>query len=173
MASRVAYRIPTRYLGLAALKTWIVRAADGATIDYAWGPGLDQSEPTVRMVSELIAGKQVMPHQKRENGAPVYFLRRTKHVVMPEPVRRVVRSPEHRATPAGQLFLVLEALAERGQPCPSYRELAEKADLRDLQAARYALTKLEAEGRIKIETDGHERIIHIVGTGLRTAAKSR
>ena len=173
MASRVAYRIPTTYRGLKDLKEWIVRAPDGATFDYAWGPGLDQSEPTVRMVAELIASKQVTPLQKRENGALVYFLRRTKRVVLPEPVARVVRVAEHRATPEGQLLLTLRDIAERGLCCPTNGVLAQKADLRDKEAARYALGKLEASGRIKIEADGHERIVHIVGTGLRTAAKSR
>lgn len=173
MASRVAYRIPTRYTGLADLKTWIIRAPDGATLDYAWGPGLDQAEPTVRMVADWIKTKQVVPLQRRENGGLVYFVKRTKRAVMPEPVQRVVRRVEHRATPEGQLLLVLETLAERGQVCPSNAALAAKAGLRDKEAARYALSKLEAAGSIKVEANGHEKIVLVVSTGLKTAAKLR
>jgi hypothetical protein len=68
------------------------------------------------------------------------------------------------------LMAVLRRLASFGKPCPTNRELAAIAQLKDAESVRYRLGLLAAEGRIKIHTPPQgPRVVTIVASGRSTA----
>lgn len=167
MASKPAYRISTFYCPLADVQDWVARARPGETRDYAMGPALDQAEPVVRLVADLIRSGEVIPKKGRdaETGKLVHRIERACKVVRHEAPRRIRRDEEWEQTPEGKVFLILVRLSNFNMPLPINADIAARAGLRDKEQARYAITKLEQAGRIRLHRVDGARSIEIVETG--------
>jgi hypothetical protein len=77
-----------------------------------------------------------------------------------------------RETVDGRIFIALVRAANLGLPCPSNAELAVMAGLRDADAARYVLRKLQQAARIDVVLSGPGRSfrrVRIIETGRMTA----
>lgn len=172
MASKPALRIPTFYRPASEIDDWLATSAPGDTTDYAVGPTLDQAQPVVRRVAQLAQDGKVVPCQSREEVGGkmqlVYRVQRAAPSLVGTVARRIRRDEEWEQTEEGRLFLLLARHANIGLPCPSYATLAERLDLRDRQAARYRMSKLQQMGRIRVTQGVKALIVTINDTGKRT-----
>lgn len=172
MASKPALRIPTFYRPVDEIEQWLARSVPGDTTDYAVGPALDHSQAVVRRVAQLAEAGKVVPVQHRQMIAGkdqlVYRIQRTNPSNVGTVARRIRRDDEWEQTEEGRLFLLLARHANIGLPCPSYATLAERLGLRDRQAARYRMVKLQQMGRIRVTQGVKALIVTIAETGRRT-----
>jgi len=71
---------------------------------------------------------------------------------------------------AEALLAVLRRLANLGRTCPTNRELAELAILKDAESVRYRMGLLSAAGRIEVATPQQgARVVTICSSGRKTA----
>jgi hypothetical protein len=142
---------------------------------YARGPALDHREPAVVLAADWAKTKEVMLLKVRcpTTRELLHYVKRIHVVAKTGVVRRVQRDEEWEQTEEGRVFMLMVRLANMGMPCPSCQDIAERCSLRDRDAARYLLSKLQAAKRIRQSLDGKHRIVEIVETGRRTATKAR
>lgn len=160
----------TLYADPTQLEAWLARARPGDRMIYARGPALDPRHAVAALVARWSAEGEVLTLKQRIGGELAHMAQRARpRPAGAVPARRLRRDAEFEETPAGRLFLHLARLANMGLPCPSNRELAEAAGLRDAEAARYLFNKLRAEGRIAVVSTGERRVVTIAETGARTA----
>lgn len=149
-----------------ALAAWIEAAAPEDSAIYATGPALPHGHPVVQMVQTLTDRGVLRTHLKaRADGRGFDFLA----------FKRAAEKPRGCALKRGEVKIgrVLELLtqrAERGGVMPSNAELARACGLKNADAARYQLNKLEDRGAIRIEDFGpnERRAVTIVATGQTT-----
>lgn len=148
------------------LAAWIETAQPEDCAIYATGPALPHRHPTVQMVQTLTDRGVLRTHLKaRADGRGFDFLA----------FKRAAETPRACAQGRGEAKLarVLAALtkrAEGGGVMPSNGELARACGLKNADAARYQLNKLEAQDVIRIEDFGpnERRVVTIVATGAAT-----
>ena len=66
-----------------------------------------------------------------------------------------------------KVFSMIRAAATLGRPCPTTIEIANHLGLASLTAHRM-VKRLEAAGRLRVESGGNWRIVTILATGERT-----
>lgn len=162
----------------AAFSEWVRRAEPGQRLVYFTGLALIQSLEVVKAVRGAAErGEVLMTQQRRSDGLLDYQATRRRNA---EPLA----SSRGRATIADerrdgarteweteQLMAVLRGLASRAEACPTNRELAEKALLKDGESVRYRLNLLQIAGRIRIAaTPQGVRVVTIVSSGRSTAS---
>lgn len=161
----------TLYAPTAQLEAWLANARPGHSAIYAVGAALDRNEPVVKLVNDWIATSEVIPVQRRVDGALRYEVQRITKAADDEATPRRLRlDAEFAETPEGHMLSHLSRLANMNVPCPSNPELAGVLGLRDGEAARYRFNNLVRAGHILVTSDGERRIVTIVKTGKRTAA---
>ena len=166
---------PTRYATPEYLAYWMAHALPGDHVEYARGPSANPLHPAVVLVRDWIRTGEAISLQPRdtETSDLVYTAIRVKRMEKAALAQRIRRDEEFEATDEGRLFLLLVRHANLGLPCPTNAELADKAHLRDNEAARYRLGLLEKSGRIRVIMHGPERVVQILETGRRTALRRK
>lgn len=71
-------------------------------------------------------------------------------------------------TAADRIYLLLEAAAERGDPCPTNASMAEAIDVSAANYVAHAMKQLQKAGRITVTRDRHQRLVTITATGKST-----
>lgn len=161
--------------GTRAIEAWLETAKPGDAHTYFTGSFLIQI-PAVIMARRLCdQGEVILVQQRNDRGTLDYVMKRRANVEPPP--MSAAQAGRRRPPPIDasieaeteRLMAVLRRLAERKHPTPTNRQLAEKAALKDADAARYRLCLLASKGRIKIANlaDG-TRVITIVASGART-----
>ncbi len=69
-----------------------------------------------------------------------------------------------------KILSILTEAADRGEKCPSNRQIANLCDHADSAYVVKLITKLKNEGEIRVYSVGHHRMVEIVATGARTYA---
>lgn len=169
------------------LKRWMDSARAGAKAVYASGPALPREAAGVKLARSWSAAGLVRLHQQRDplDGGRWQFLM-IKNAVpgadLPEegspngsaacsaPVRHAVDRMEMKA-----MLALLTRCAERGEPCPSNRELARALNLRTRRVAQYLIERLQAEGKIVVQGQGPRlpRLVTIAKGRRRMAMDER
>ncbi len=77
---------------------------------------------------------------------------------------------EHAVKRAAKIFGIIKQAAERGESCPTNRNLGERFGCGDTPIVN-ALVFLEANGMIEVERGNDRRVVTIRATGERTAGR--
>lgn len=136
----------------ATLRAWLNGSSPGAQAIYASGADLPRDAESVRLAAQWQTEGLVRLHNRRDPGNPG----RLQFLIVkldPDAGRKPVLHAVDREEKARMLEL-LAKLGSRGKPCPSNQELAQMLALRNRRVAQYLLDRLEAEGRISIESHG-------------------
>lgn len=83
-------------------------------------------------------------------------------------------SPEQSATKlerAAKIFEIIKSCAERGEPCPTNKILAERFGLASSAKISDAISFLHVAGMIEVKRMHARRIVTICATGKSTAGK--
>jgi hypothetical protein len=157
-----------------AVNGWAAEAKPGETFIYHSGAFLVQSLASVAAARALVARGEALFIQRRTGPGQFDYMIQKRRNAEGRPIS--CASVEERAPgttvdeEVEQLMAVLRRLASFGKPCPTNRQLAELAMLKDAESARYRLTQLSIAGRIKVEMPPQGvRVITIVSSGRSTA----
>lgn len=163
----------------AAIAEWVARARPGERFVYFTGSFLLQTMPAVVAARRLADRGEVLTLQQRRPDARIdYFMQKRANVERRALSSSAVEGPSRtavgRADEESELLMaVLRRLANLGQACPTNRQLAEAAELKDAESARYRMSLLSIAGRIRVETPPQgPRVITIVSSGRSTARGS-
>jgi hypothetical protein len=153
----------------AEVDAWAERAGIGEEIPYATGSLTAGAAAPARMRALAHAGIVVL-FQRRINGMLHYFARRT---AQPFPLTMLATAASKQPAThdeAQRVLLVLKRVAAKGGPCPSNRELAKLAELRDGDQASYRLRCLRDAGLIRMHATAQlpGRQVTIAATGKTT-----
>jgi hypothetical protein len=170
--------VATTAVTAAAVEEWARHAAPGEQLTYFTGPRLLQEAPAVVAARRLEAQGEVLFFQRRKApGLFDYVMQRRRNAERPPLSRAGVedRAPGTRFDDELEdLMAVLRRLASLALECPSNKQLAEKAGLKDAESARYRLGLLQQQGRIEVRTPPEgPRVITIVSSGQSTAGGAR
>lgn len=162
-ADRVTIAPLATFADQAALAAWIEAARPEDSAIYATGPALPHRHPVVQMVQTLTDRGVLRAHLKaRHDGRGFDFLV-YKRAAQAVPAKAASRGE---AKMARVLQALTRVVAAEGL-MPSNAELARQCGLKNADAARYQLNKLEAAGAIRIEDFGpnERRTVTITETG--------
>ena len=174
----------TLYADAGAVRVWAERNPPGAWLIYATGPALDPHHSTVLLVADLIRTGEAIPAKGRSSeGALQHRICRARPQVIDDlaggaqpgkKARKLLRlDPEFAETAPGRILQLLSRCANLGLPCPTNRELAEHAGLRDAEAARYQLGLLAKGGHLTARTGpSGSRVVTITATGRSTPERA-
>jgi hypothetical protein len=165
---------PRQPVTIDALHAWLDQAAPGDSFTYFVGSYL---VPGMAIVAAARAasdrGAVLLTQRRREDRLFDYLAtkRRNAEPVAAPARRGVSRGPCGVADEEKEwLMAVLRRKASLSLPCPTNRQLAEEAQLKDAESVRYRLGLLQQEGRIAIQwIDADRRVITIVASGRSTA----
>lgn len=164
----------------AALHEWVRRAEPGQRFVYFTGQALIRALEVVKAARALHdRGEVLLTQQRRGDGCFDYQVTRRRNAEPPASSRGRAAAADERRDGARteweteQLMAVLRGLASRREACPTNRELAEKALLKDAESVRYRLNLLSIAGRIRVAAmpDG-SRVVTIVSSGQSTGRAS-
>jgi hypothetical protein len=161
------------YVGLDVLEEWHAQARAGQRTIYVRGVP-DPNHAVMKLVREWLATGEATSAQGRdpESREPIYYVVRCRPQAVDGGAQRASIPEEWRETPDGKIFVALVRAANMGLPCPSNAELAGIGGLRDGDAARYVLRKLERAARVEVKLSGPGRSyrrVRIIETGRMTA----
>lgn len=149
-----------------ALEAWVAGAeAEQGTV-YATGPALIQSHPVVRLVRVLVDRGVLRTHVISRGvgrGFDYVAFKRAAETVRP-------CAPGRGETKLAKVLTALTKRAAAGGVMQSNAELARECGLKNADAARYQIAKLEARGVIQVEDFGpnERRRVTIAATGDST-----
>jgi hypothetical protein len=150
---------------------WARHARPGEKFVYFTGPALIQALPVVAAARRLHdLGEVIFVQERRGPGTRDYVMLKRRNA---EPQRPSSRGEAFERAPGCKvddeledLMAVLRRLAARALECPSNKQLADMAGLKDSESARYRLGLLAQAGRIEVRTRAEgARIVTIVSTG--------
>lgn len=157
-----------------AVEEWASSARPGEIFIYHSGDRLVQSLPAVTAARSLHDRGEVLLFQKKLGpGQYDYCIQKRANAerqlsagqLAGRPVGTAIDQEEY-----DQLIAVLRRLANFKLPCPTNRELAQLAELKDAESVRYRLTQLSIAGVIIIRTPPQgPRVITIAASGRSTA----
>lgn len=169
----------TLYADAGAVKVWAERNPPGAWLIYATGPALDPHHSTVLLVADLIRTGEAIPAKGRSSeGALQHRICRARPQAIDDqagkkPRKLLKLDPEFAETAPGRILQLLSRCANLGLPCPTNRELADHAGLRDAEAARYQLGLLAKGGHLTARTGpSGSRVVTITATGRSTPERA-
>lgn len=158
-----------------AVEEWARRARPGDTFVYHSGGFLVKSLPAVTAARSLVdRGEALFFQRKLGPGQYDYCIQKRANAerqlsagqLAGRQVGTAIDQEEY-----DQLMAVLRRLANFKLPCPTNRELAEMAELKDAESVRYRLTQLSIAGVIGVRTPPQgPRVITITASGRSTAA---
>ena len=157
-----------------AIDQWFGRAQPGERLVYFTGLFLVPAMPVVARARALAdAGEVLTLQQRRGDGRIDYVMQKRANVER----KALSRSAIEMKAPGTavddeveQLMAVLRRLANLGHQCPSNAGLAQLAELKDAESARYRMSLLAIAGRITVATPPQgPRIVTIVSSGRSTA----
>lgn len=162
------------FSGAEAVEEWARKARPGETLVYHSGAFLVKSLAAVRAADALIERGEAIPVQVRIGpGQFDYCLQKRANAerqlsagaINGRKVGSAIDAEEYE-----QLLAVLRRLANFKQACPSNKELARLAELKDAESVRYRLTQLSIAGVIAVRTPPQGvRVVTIVASGRSTA----
>lgn len=164
------------YVPQTVLEEWFAHARAGQRTIYVRGVA-DGSHEVVKLVRDWSRTGEATCSQgrDRDTGELLYYVTRCRpaqnDAARASGARSAIDEAE-RETPDGKIYLALRRAANLGLPCPSNAQLAELAGLRDADAARYVLRKLQQAAKIDVKLSGRGRSfrrVRIVETGRMTA----
>lgn len=161
------------YVQRPVLEEWFAHARAGQRAMYARGTA-DSKHDVVQLVRDWIRTGEATAAQGRDPATRelIYYVVRCRPSEREPGVQRAVIDEAFRETVDGRIFIALVRAANLGLPCPSNAELAVMAGLRDADAARYVLRKLQQAARIDVVLSGPGRSfrrVRIIETGRMTA----
>lgn len=149
--------------------SWLASAKPGARLLYGQGERLIRGETATFLREAHGAGKVDLFQPRSALPGRFDFIAVKKDVVKEACAGGRTADPAKRV-----IFKRLVRAAERGEPCPPDKQLADLAGLSSHAKAQWRVRKLEREGLIKCRLEhgpGGERfrVVTIVGNGLETA----
>jgi hypothetical protein len=159
---------PTPWIApVSRLEGWLSNAEPGDSCIYAIAPFLGKSAIGSFMRAAADRGEVLLVQRRR--GECFEYEARRRAGAGPSPRARALELRDPVTAEHCELLAALTAAVRLGRACPSNKELARLAGLRDRHEAAYEIKKLTAAGAIRIEPGCiAARVIEIVGVG-RTA----
>lgn len=149
--------IDTLYADHNQLLAWFLRAKPGHAAIYAKGGKPDVTHPVCRQVMEWRASGVVETEEKRQSDGTVFMVR------MSEPFELRAESERLDDIDGQVLAAIRERVATKGT-APSLTEIASACGLRNRQAARYRVRKLEERGLLQRDGAGPDRGLRVLDT---------
>jgi hypothetical protein len=172
LAPKIEPTIATAPVSAEAVTEWNRTAVAGDVLVYFTGCGLIKSLPAVIAADRLHEKGEVSFFQQKRG--PALFDYCMQKRARPQRVISRAEIEDNLSGDLKRLLGVLKRLARDNQPCPSNPRLAEQADLKDAESARYRMALLVVRGIIDIATTASgDRVITIIGTDLRTRRPER
>lgn len=164
------------YVPQTVLEEWFAHARAGQRTIYVRGVA-DGSHDVVKLVRDWSRTGEATCSQgrDRDTGELLYYVTRCRPAQR-DGARasgaRAAIDETWRETADGRIYLALRRAANMGLPCPTNAELAKLGGLRDADAARYVIRKLQAAAMIDVLLSGAGRSfrrVKIIETGRLTA----
>lgn len=161
------------YVSRDVLEEWFAHARAGQRTIYVRGVP-DGGHAVMQLVRDWMRTGEATSSQGRDPATrePIYWVTRCRPQAAAPGAQRARIDEAERDTPEGKIFLALVRAANMGLPCPSNAELAVVAGLRDADAARYVVGKLQKAARIDVLLSGPGRSfrrVRIIESGRMTA----
>lgn len=166
LVSAASYKLPPMCVAVSveALRDWAALAVTGAEIVYAQGQVLDRRHEAALLARTLAEDGRVVLFQRRCPGGFEYLARKL-------PPRAAPVAPStmpDEDTPLGACLAILRRAADAGQDCPSHGAIARALGLKNAEAARYQMRKLEDLGHIRVTREADVRSVTIMSSGRVT-----
>lgn len=147
--------IDTLYADHNQLLAWFLRARAGDAAIYAKGGKPDESHPVCRQVVEWCASGAVEVEQTRQSDGTVFVVRLAPPFELQSPSSDLDNVDR-------QVLAVIRDRISTDGAAPSLTEIAAACGLRNRQAARYRVRKLEERGMLKRQGVGPDRGLSVL-----------